>query len=161
MDSAFTWSWQRCHVWLSSGSWKSLPSIWGECVPCSLRDIPPTQRFNPVPTVCKSWIWLKHSYFNKIGITSTREMGRSVVKKAGIKVLEMLFSLVQVPFGYLSAEIVNLKWGREVRRTFCVNKCRLALFHWDLLSTLFSWAFLQLSPTTTAVVQVVFMFFCL
>lgn len=56
-------------------------------------------------------------------------MGRSVVKKAGIKVLEMLFSLLQVPFGYLSAEIVNLKWGREVRRTFCVNKCRLALFH--------------------------------
>lgn len=130
MDSAFTWSWQWCRVWLSSGSWKSLPSIWGECVPRSLRDIPPTQRFNPVPTVCKFCIWLKHSYFNKIGITSTREMGRSVVKKAGIKVLEMLFSLIKIPYGYLSAEIWNGggRWEENFVLTRVGRLCSTEIF---------------------------------
>lgn len=52
-----------------------------------------------------------------------------MVKKARMKVLEVLFSLIQVPYRYLSAETVNLKWGREVRRTFCVNKRRSVLFH--------------------------------
>lgn len=41
---------------------------------------------------------------------------------------DAILSVWKVPGRYLSAEIVNLKWGSRVRITLCINKCRLILF---------------------------------
>lgn len=41
---------------------------------------------------------------------------------------DFILSVRKVSYRFLSAEIVNLKWGSRVRIMLCINKCRLILF---------------------------------